>query len=143
MFEPLLSLRKLDFTRNRISAISPTSFPPHFLKSVKILMLGHNPFHCDCGILWFKNLLNNSKIDFISNNFSKYICFSPTIEKGVLLEALPLTPEICDHVEVNMDFIVSVSICAAIAVSVVLFSLLYKYHWHLRYVYGVVGLWPR
>ena len=51
------SLKQLDASHNQISNLSIVELPHSTTTGLISFHFGHNPFHCDCNMLWLRNLI--------------------------------------------------------------------------------------
>ncbi|ESN94389.1 hypothetical protein HELRODRAFT_68977, partial [Helobdella robusta] len=81
LMSDLKSLQELNLNNNNLTTLHENS--QHFVpKTISVLRLGGNPWRCDCGLKWLKQLLDLSSLNW---NFSKNspTCSSPEILKEV------------------------------------------------------------
>ena len=129
VFTPLRNLSLLALARNQIVSVDVASFS--HLTSLRQLDLSQNPFACNCDLIWFLEYVQNNNIFVINiGRSSSYTCASPESLHGVPLLRAELSPEDC---VTHTDLVVTLSTAAAIAVSAIVFALVYRGRWYIRY----------
>jgi toll-like receptor 13 len=130
VFQNVLSVQTLFLDKNAISVINETSFPSVFLKGLKQLSLGSNPYLCTCDLVWFREWTkNNTKVLHLWP--SNYVCKSPREWAGKTLSVFNLSYSYCHPV--NPYVIAAISVCAALLIIIIVGSLVYHYRWHIKY----------
>ena len=129
MFAPLKHLEILSLSRNKIVSLNVASFL--HLTSLRQLDLSLNPFACNCDLMWFLDFVHNDII-FVVNvgDASLYACASPESLHGVSVVRAGLSPADCVS---HTDFVVTLSTAAAIFLSAIVFALVYRGRWYIRY----------
>ena len=129
VFAPLRNLSLLTLARNQIVSVNVASFS--HLTSLRRLDLSRNPFACNCDLMWFLEYVQNNNIFVIEiGSASSYTCASPESLHGVPVLRAELSPEDC---VTHTDLVVTLSTAAAIAVSAIVFALVYRGRWYIRY----------
>ena len=129
VFAPLKHLEILSLSRNKIVSLNVASFL--HLTSLRQLDLSLNPFACNCDLMWFLDFVHNDII-FVVNvgDASLYACASPESLHGVSVVRAGLSPADCVS---HTDFVVTLSTAAAIFLSAIVFALVYRGRWYIRY----------
>ena len=129
VFAPLRNLSLLTLARNQIVSVNVASFS--HLTSLRRLDLSRNPFACNCDLMWFLEYVQNNNIFVIDiGSSSLYTCASPESLHGVTVLRAELSSEDC---VTHTDLVVTLSTAAAIAVSAIVFALVYRGRWYIRY----------
>ena len=129
VFAPLRHLRILTLARNKIVSVNVASFSR--LTSLRQLDLSLNPFACNCDLMWFLEYVRSNNIYvFYIGNPSKYICASPLSLHGVPVLRSGLSPADCVS---HTDIVVTLSTAAAIFLSAIVFALVHRGRWYIRY----------
>lgn len=87
-----ITLETLSVAEGDINSIDEDAFPQSILKSLKKLNLGGNEFACNCAMKWFRNRINNGKIEYGNNVIeligwpNNYLCRSPPKENMKLFK---------------------------------------------------------
>lgn len=130
VFQNVSSIKTLFLDHNEIAIINKTSFPPVFLKGIKELSLGSNPYLCTCDLVWFREWIkNNTKVLMLWPY--TYKCKSPHEWAGKTLSTFSLSYSYCHPL--NPYVIAAVSVCVALVIIVIVGSLVYHYRWHIKY----------
>ncbi|VDH95323.1 Hypothetical predicted protein [Mytilus galloprovincialis] len=125
------SVQTILLTGNALSTINETLFPRNALKQLSILALGNNPFACTCSNLWFHNWIQTEKSIF-ENYPELYHCKTPPEKDGEMLQdAIPTHLECSTDNELLTAIVTSLSLAGI--VFVVIFSLIFRLRWHIRY----------
>ncbi|KAI0217536.1 hypothetical protein LSAT2_030694 [Lamellibrachia satsuma] len=129
VFARLHHLQILNLARNQVVSVNVASFS--HLTSLRQLDLSLNPFACNCDLMWFVEYVQNNNI-FLNNieGASSYTCASPESLHGVPVLRAELSPEVCVS---HTDLVVTLSTAAVIAVSAIVFTLVYRGRWYIRY----------
>ena len=129
VFEPLQSLTSISLSQNNIVSLNVASFSK--LTSLHWLGLAKNPFACDCDLMWFIEHMRNNEISVVDiGQVNVSICASPESLHGVPILRAGLSPADCIS---HTDLIFTLSMVAAIALSVILFAVVYRGRWYIRY----------
>ena len=129
VFAPLRHLRILTLARNKIVSVNVASFS--HLTSLRQLDLSLNPFACNCDLTWFLEYVHSNNIFiFYIGNPSQYICASPESLHGVPVLRSGLSPADCVS---YTDIVVTLSTAAVIFLSAIVFALVYRGRWYIRY----------
>ena len=129
VFAPLHNLRILTLERNQIVSINVASFS--HLTSLRQLDLSFNPFACNCDLMWFIEYVQMNNIFVINiGSASSYKCASPESLHGVPVLSAGLSPADC---VTHTDFVVTLSTAAVIFLSAIVFALVYRGRWYIRY----------
>ncbi|XP_052073234.1 toll-like receptor 6, partial [Mytilus californianus] len=126
------SVRSITLTGNALSIINETLFPRNAFKHLSILSLGNNPFACTCSNVWFHNWIQTEKIIF-ENYPELYHCKTPPEKDGEMLkDAIPTYFE-CSNTDKELFTAVVTSLSLSGIVFVIIFSLIFRLRWHIRY----------
>ena len=129
VFAPLHNLRILTLERNQIVSVNVASFS--HLTSLRQLDLSFNPFACNCDLMWFIEYVQMNNIFVINiGSASSYTCASPESLHGVPVLSAGLSPADC---VTHADFVVTLSTAAANFLSAIVFALVYRGRWYIRY----------
>ena len=129
VFAQLRHLRILTLGRNKIVSVKVASFS--HLTSLRQLDLSLNPFACNCDLMWFLEYVQNNNIFIIDiGRASSYTCASPLSLHGVPILRAELSPEDCVS---HTDLVVTLLTAAVIVVSAIVFALVYRGRWYIRY----------
>lgn len=101
----LPTLEWLDVSFNNISKLNEESkndLYPH-----DVILLGGNPFHCDCHLVWLKDFYDVRVylLKYVDVSTEKYIpmCLSPEQLKGKSWNSIDSTEFVCEEKERNKD----------------------------------------
>ena len=129
VFAPLRHLQKLILERNQIVSVNVASFSQ--LTSLRQLDLSYNPFACNCDLMWFIEYVQMNNIFVINiGSASSYTYASPESLHGVPVLSAGLSPADC---VTHTDFVVTLSTAAVIFLSAIVFALVYRGRWYIRY----------
>ena len=127
-------IKKMFLGSNSIYHIGYDTFPPKFWQNIELLDLSFNPFHCDCNLLWFRDKFKASPKTFGMGSVypqPEYKCSSPPELSRLNLTNFNLTYNECKQ---KPDYVTVFVSCGSIVVVVVIvFVILYKGRWHIRY----------
>ena len=142
VFSYLISLRRLILNGNKFSGWNPsvfwnvshledlsmegcnihylnkTSFPQSVLTSLKRVSLANNPFSCTCDILWLKQWMRNTSVQFL-NYPGRYKCSFPTKWNGFQIMMYEPSETICNLIGIinaNMRQIIVTFVAVGIGV---------------------------
>nr|XP_011414273.2 leucine-rich repeat-containing protein 15-like [Crassostrea gigas]XP_011414275.2 leucine-rich repeat-containing protein 15-like [Crassostrea gigas] len=129
LFKQISALKTLDLSDNSISLVNSTSLEdlsqnPNF----QMLNLSNNPFACTCDLRWFRDWVNQTRVNIA--NVENYVCNSPDAWKGKPLLVFDRTKINC--IWFNLYFVVGVSTASGILVLVVC-VIIYKKRWWILY----------
>ncbi|XP_071177673.1 toll-like receptor 3 [Mytilus edulis] len=126
------SVRTIILTGNALSTINNTLFPRNVFKQLSTLSLGNNPFACTCSNLWFHNWIQTEKNIF--ENYPEFFhCKTPPENDGELLkDAIPTHSE-CSNTDNELLTAIVTSLSLSGIVFIIIFSLIYRLRWHIRY----------
>ncbi|XP_061163833.1 toll-like receptor 2 [Saccostrea echinata] len=130
VFENVTSVKTLYLDGNEIAIINKTSFPREFLKNIKRLSLGKNPYLCTCDLMWFRDWLRNNTKVLLLWPFA-YQCKSPRNWAGKTLSEFNLSYSECHPL--NPYVVAAAAVSAALALVVIIGSVIYYYRWHIKY----------
>ena len=129
VFSRLRRLRRLHLFQNKIVTVNVTSFSK--LTSLRNLDLRLNPFTCNCDLLWFLEYTQKHGINVVRyGEKNMYICASPKSLRGVSVVRAGLSPAGCIS---HSDLVFVLSTAAAIFLSAIVFALVYRGRWYIRY----------
>ena len=129
VFAPLRHLQMLTLKGNQIVSVNVASFS--HLTSLRQLDLSYNPFACNCDLMWFIEYVQMNNIFVINiGSPSSYRCASPESLHGVPVLRAGLSPAYC---VTHTDLVVTLSTAAAIFLSAIVFALVYRGRWYIRY----------
>ena len=127
-------IKRMLLSDNRIYHIGYDTFQPKFWQNIKLLDLSSNPFNCDCNLLWFRDKFKASPEIFgMGSLYPKleYKCSFPPERAGLDLRNFNLTYNECKPKSYIVTILAS---CGSVVVVVlILFVILYKGRWHIRY----------
>ena len=129
VFIPLHRLQKLTLSQNKIVSLNVSSFTK--LTSLHWLGLAKNPFACDCGLAMFLEYVRNNGIYVMDiGRVKAYICATPESLHGVSVLRAGLSFADCvSHTELVFTLLMA----AGIASSAIVFALVYRGRWYIRY----------
>ena len=134
VFAPLRHLQILTLARNKIVSVNIASFSQ--LTSLQQLDLSLNPFACNCDLMWFLEYVQKENIFIINiGQASAYACASPESLRGVHVLRSNLSHDDCIS---HTDLIIALSTAAAILISAIVFSVVYKARWYIRYYFFLI-----
>ena len=129
VFAPLRHLQILMLARNRIASVNIASFSQ--VTSLQQLDLSLNPFACNCDLMWFLEYVQNNNIFVIDiGHASSYACASP--ESLICVSVLHSNLSHDDCIS-HTDLTIALSTAAAILISAIVFAVVYKGRWYIRY----------
>ena len=129
VFTPLRRLRRLVVSHNQIVTPNVASFSK--LTSLRWLHLEQNPFACNCDLLWFLEYTQRNGINIVGYGpKTSYTCASPESLRGVPILRTGLSPADCIS---HTDLVFNLSTAAAIFLSAIVFALVYRGRWYIRY----------
>ncbi|XP_074644234.1 uncharacterized protein LOC141901059 [Tubulanus polymorphus] len=134
-FSALRRLIRLNLSYNQIRTIASNTFTQ--LSSLKILIIGLNPFYCDCHLRDFKKWLRLSNITIESlrkpmpYRFSAPRCLNLN---GSRVDEFVLPWIKCDH---HTEMVISVSVLAGLAIIATIVGFVVKYNWRIKYWWAV------
>ena len=125
-FDSLPLLTTLEININRFQTVPSSAFSPESRKRLTHLDLSHNPFRCDCDILWFRSWLLSFPSLF-SNSRGTYKCSNvPDTE----ITAFHMARQAC---LLNRDTSVFISVVVSLLLfGLTLVAVLFRYRWYLR-----------
>ena len=137
IFEPFAkSLKVLQLNDNKLTTINLTSLPTNLWTSLDEMTLGGNPWHCDCGLIWFRIWLRTTNVTITdSDDPRRYTCAFRTKEIGSKKLKNLRYSTILKCFETKQDWwLVIVSGCTFfLNLTVFLASLLQRFRWHVKY----------
>ena len=129
VFKPLFRLRGLTMSRNQIVTVNVASFSK--LTSLLLFDLEYNPVACNCDLLWFLEYTQKNGIRISSIGLKNhYTCASPELLRSVSVLRAGLSPANCIS---HTDVVFTLSTAAAIFLSAIVFALVYRGRWYIRY----------
>ena len=129
VFTPLRRLRNLNLFENKIVSLNVASFSK--LTSLRNLDLGKNPVVCNCDLLWFLEYTQKRGINIARyGQKNMYTCASPKSLRGVSVLRAGLSPADCIS---HTDLVFILSTAAAIFLTAIVFALVYRGRWYIRY----------
>ena len=129
VFSPLRQLSKLYLFQNQIINLNVASFSK--LMSLHWLHLGRNPVSCNCDLLWFLEYTQEHGINIaLYGQTNMYTCASPKSLHGVSVLLAGLSPAECIS---HSDLVFILLAAAAIFLSAIVFALVYRGRWYIRY----------
>ena len=129
VFTPLRRLRRLYLLQNKIVSVNVASFSK--LTSLRWLDLRQNPVACNCNLLWFLEYKHKNGISMTAyGQKNTYICASPESLRRVPVVRAGLSPVHCIS---HTDLVFILSTAAAILLSAIVFVLVYRDRWYIRY----------
>ena len=159
-FHGLKHLEYLSLSSNRLSSLSPELFkhlsvlnalnldgnqlaqlPDNVLRSlsptIAVMNMERNPFACNCNLLGFMKMFRGSIIRFVSTqDKNSYVCNNPPDLHNVPLSAFNIADADCVHAPIWIPL--TISLCSSLVVLMILGAVLYRYRWHIGYVYFLV-----
>ncbi|XP_022342396.2 uncharacterized protein LOC111136087 [Crassostrea virginica] len=129
LFKHTSALRSLDLSDNSISLVNSTSIDDLVQNNnFQTLNLTHNPFACNCDLRWFRDWVNQTKINIA--NVESYTCNSPDAWKGRPFLSFDRTKINC--VWFNLTFVISISLASGLVILIICI-IIYKKRWWILY----------
>ena len=129
VFTPLRRLRRLYLFGNKIVIVNVASFSK--LTSLLWLHLERNPVACNCDLLWFLDYTQKNGINIAHyGQKNMYTCAWPWSLRGVPFLRAGLSPAVCIS---HTDLVFILLTAAAIFLSAIVFALVHRGRWYIRY----------
>ncbi|XP_061197974.1 insulin-like growth factor-binding protein complex acid labile subunit [Saccostrea echinata] len=129
IFKHTAALRSLDFSYNTISLVNSSSLEDLSKNTnFHMLNLSNNPFACTCDLRWFRDWVNQTKVEVA--NIEDYLCNTPGEWKGKHFLSFDRTKIVC--VWFDLYFVIGVSVASALVVLVICI-VLFKKRWWILY----------
>src|SRR6218665_659006 len=131
------SLRELDVSSGRLSAISFESLPLKVWKNFRSVDFSDNPFLCDCNFIWLRRWLKIAKASKVEvRGWEKYYCQKSKGQVSLFQLESPSDVE-CFQDPLFKDpcVVVAILLTVLIWISASTASAVHRFRWHLRYWY--------
>ncbi|XP_065934646.1 toll-like receptor 13 [Magallana gigas] len=129
LFKQTSALKTLDLSDNSISLVNSTSLEDLSQNlNFQMLNLSNNPFACTCDLRWFRDWVNQTKVNIA--NVENYVCNSPDAWKGKPFLSFDRTKINC--VWFNLYFVIGVSVASAVAMLIIC-VFIYRKRWWILY----------
>ena len=129
LFMPLISLRFLLLSNNRLSLINESSVK--YWPKQMTFDLSENPFNCWCDLTWFMKWFQASAA-VNSTNSKKYVCSTPRDNENRLISSIN-TDDISNRCLLLPWKIIVISVAAGASLLVgVLLGIIYRYQWNIK-----------
>lgn len=128
-------LKSVILRENALTTLAEGMFP---WSELKVLDISSNAFHCDCKILWLKNLLS-LKNQSSSEGIDNILCSSPPILKDKPLRSVSTDVLGCDHSDPHKQAIIA-AVLVGVAASVTALVLI-LFHCRKRIREALKGGW--
>ncbi|NXU34655.1 TLR7 protein, partial [Drymodes brunneopygia] len=123
-------LRYLDLSSNKIEIIKRSSFPENVINNLKMLLLHHNPFKCNCEAVWFVWWINRTQVT-IPLLATDVTCAGPGAHKGKSVVFLDLYT--C---ELDTSYLILYALSASTILGLMVFTVMsHLYFWDVWYSY--------
>ncbi|XP_067682654.1 toll-like receptor 3 [Haliotis asinina] len=127
---PLKNLTHLWLSGNRLARIDERVFTSEVQQKLQIVDFMHNPFACNCELLWFLKWIKSDRKKFTGYP-EKYVCSSPGEMKGRILSKVHMPEQSCLLPFPAIFVLIGVcGLCFFVLISV---SVTYRYRWHIRH----------
>ena len=126
-------LEVLHIEYNLLNAISHHPFPKD-TKTVKIYG-SFNPWACDCDLYWLTRTLTTTGDVIIADDVTDYTCDTPSAMYGVKVVDYTPTYRDCYTTPMSSAFYTNASLTGIMCITVLIASLLYRFRWHIKYIY--------
>ena len=131
-FKNLPSISSLYLAANRITEVS-SDVLSSFSHSLTKLDMSGNPFMCNCSLLSFMELYRRMTIKMMTKGGYSYRCHDPESLRNVKLSSFNMIADDCS--DEALWVAIGTSLCSSLVVIVVVISLVYRYRWHIGYLY--------
>jgi hypothetical protein len=137
-FDSLLHLKNIELRSAALTTIAESAFSPSLRSQLESLLVGNNPFACDCQLLFFRGWYLSEQTQFENNNNApQYIqnpegictCIADT-GKHISLADFKMVDQAClltQETSSRIVFVISLMI-----ISFTAFILVFTYRWHFR-----------
>ena len=132
LFLPLSGLQQLYLGQNQIKTLNESFFK--MWKRLEI-DLNSNPFNCSCEMMWFRRLIEPSKLDPVIKflNTDKYACTSPVEYDGHRLVDVVIN-DMDRKCQIFPWYITIIVVINSVALLVfIIFIVCYKYRWYVKW----------
>ncbi|XP_048237536.1 toll-like receptor 2 type-2 [Haliotis rufescens] len=127
---PLKNLTHIWLSNNRLAKIDERVFTSEVQQKLQVVDLMHNPFACNCELLWFLNWTKSERRKF-KDYPEKYVCSSPGEMRGRILSKVYLPEQSC-LLPLPVIFVL-IGVCGICFLVLTTVSITYRYRWHIRY----------
>ena len=136
-FQNLPSITNLYLAANRITEVS-SDVLSSFSHSLNKLDMSGNPFMCNCSLLSFMELFRGitNSIHIITKGGYSYRCQDPANLRNVKLSSFNMTADECN--DETLWVAIGAYVCSSLVFIVIVISLVYRYRWHIGYIYFLV-----
>ncbi|XP_067682065.1 toll-like receptor 3 [Haliotis asinina] len=127
---PFKNLTHLWLASNRLARIDERVFTSEVQQKLQIVDFMHNPFACNCELLWFLKWIKSDSKKFTGYP-EKYVCSSPGEMKGRVLSKVTMPEQSC-----LLPFpaiFVLIGVCGLLSFVLISGSIAYRYRWHIRF----------
>ncbi|XP_053311958.1 toll-like receptor 7 [Spea bombifrons] len=127
------SLKYLDLSNNKIRFIGQSSFPEDVIDNLDLLLIGGNPFKCNCDAIWLVSWINRTTVT-IPNLVTDVICAGPGSHRGKSLVLLDMYT--CRQ---NNYDIILFSLFTSFIIGLMLISISsHLFYWDFWYIYHLL-----
>ncbi|XP_070537016.1 toll-like receptor 4 [Ptychodera flava] len=133
--DKLNKLETLDLSGNSIAVLSSEMVT--LLPSLKLLKIHKNAFDCSCKMKPFKDWLRKDEKVFVhSSSISSHrsLCSLPPAKYNVPIDLVEL------GLECNLVFLISLPLTCFVVLMVIIVTLVWRFHWHLRFICFLIKL---
>ncbi|XP_046582018.1 toll-like receptor 3 isoform X2 [Haliotis rubra] len=127
---PLKNLTHLWLASNRLARIDERVFTSEVQQKLEIADFMHNPFACNCELLWFLNWIKSDRKKF-KDYPENYVCSSPGEMRGRVLSKVNMPEQSC-----LLPFpaiFVLIGVCGICFFVLISGSVAYRYRWHIQF----------
>ncbi|XP_071079557.1 toll-like receptor 3 isoform X3 [Haliotis cracherodii] len=127
---PLKNLTHIWLASNRLAKIDERVFTSEVKQRLQIVDLMHNPFACNCELLWFLKWTKSEPHKF-KDYPEKYVCSSPGEMRGRIFSKVDLSEQSC-----LLPFpaiFALIGVCGIVFFVLTSGSITYRYRWHIRF----------
>ena len=132
-FKNLPSITHLYLAANLITEVS-SDVLSIFSHTLYQLDMSGNPFMCNCSLLPFMEIYRRMTIKIIT--LDSYRCQDPASLRNVNLTSFNMTADDCN--DEALWVAIGTSLGSSVIVIVIVISLVYRYRWHIGYIYFLV-----
>ena len=130
LLEDLTSLKVLNLAFNQFWTIDQRLFPtPGYIFGLETINILYNPISCSCDLYWFTTVIHNSNLGLEPSGILKATCVS----KDTDIDIRTYQPTLSECQPLPVEYKITAILTITLAVSVLFFSFIYRYRWHVRF----------
>ncbi|CAI9719067.1 toll-like receptor 13 [Octopus vulgaris] len=128
----MTSLTMVRLAYNKVFNVNKTLFSPLLFSNKKLKFdLSHNPFVCDCNILWFRDWMKRNPRRILDHR--RYLCNGPGALRHTHLEKYSVSWEYCENRgDPSTIAVTGVAVAVLSIIFVILAILSYTKRWSIR-----------